>query len=279
MTNPETANIMARSGVKLTDTPEQVSQKISQYTYSQEKQELQNEMALKGYVYLPLSEQIASKNPATLLRVTDSRGNEMVFYDPSLKPTTVVSSGSGGTASSASTQTYKFDTLEDIANLPVSDLTKSIIAGYGKVKDLTPTNKSLVQTELYRVGFNPFQYVNRKLESLATLYNEVPSNLRGLVQGRIPFAESFDANAAQFESAKQLLTREIARLNDVGVLSDQDVAAYKSAMPSRSDRNIDVVKAKIQGITSATASALTNQISTTANPTKADIDYVKSLGF
>nr|AUN36864.1 hypothetical protein [uncultured bacterium] len=273
------ADILARSGVKLTDTPEQVAQKISDYNFKAEKQDLQNQMALKGYSLLAFPEQAAGKNPSSLLRIADSSGNEMVFYNPKLNPApTVVSSGPTQTSSTAG-QTYAFDTLDGIKSLPVSDLTKSVIAGYGKVKDLTPTDRAKVQTELYKVGFNPFQYVNRKLQSLIDLYGQVPSSLRGLLGGRIPFAESFDPKTAQFESAKQLLTREIARLNDVGVLSDQDVASYKAAMPSRSDANVDVVKAKIQGITAATANALTTQTTTTAKPTKADLDYVKSLGF
>ena len=148
--------------------------------------------------------------------------------------------------------TYKTETLEDIQKLPVSDLTKSVMAGYGKLKDLTPTDRAKVQTELYQTGFNPYTYVNKKLSSLVNMWESIPDKWKGIFQGRIPLAGSINPNVAEFESAKNILTREIARLNDVGVLSDQDVASYTASMPARSDRNISVVKAKLRGIKAAT---------------------------
>jgi hypothetical protein len=98
MLDPAKADILARSGVKLTDTPNQVAQKISTYNYTQEKQDLQNQMALKGYSLLPFSEQTAGKDPSSLLRVVDSKGNEMVFYNPSATSTTGFNFGTGTVA-------------------------------------------------------------------------------------------------------------------------------------------------------------------------------------
>lgn len=83
MLDPAKADIIARAGVKLTDTPQQVAQKISTYNYGQEKSDLQNQFALKGYSLLPFPEQAAGKDPSQLLRVVDSQGKEMIFYNPS----------------------------------------------------------------------------------------------------------------------------------------------------------------------------------------------------
>ena len=166
-----------------------------------------------------------------------------------------VGTGGSGIISSGGGISASITSLSDINSLPVSDLTKSVMAGYGKIKDLTPTDRAKVQTELYRVGFNPYEYINRKLDSLASSW-ENAGFFKGILAGRLPFATSLSPEAASFESQKTLLTREVARLFDVGVLSDQDVASYKDAMPSRSDRNIDVVNAKIEGIKQATGGGL-----------------------
>lgn len=174
----------------------------------------------------------------------------------------ITPTGLGGGNSGA----YSFETVDDIRNLPVSELTKSIIAGYGKLKDLTPTDKAKVQEELFKVGYNPSQSINRKIQKLAELWNKVPSQFKGIAQGRLqPFASSRDPDVANFESAKEILTREIARLNDVGVLSDQDVASYKRAMPSRGDANFSVVEGKLSGIGVATGGGLVQNKGNTVN--------------
>lgn len=155
---------------------------------------------------------------------------------------------SGGGGVSATPKNYSFETPEQIDALPVSNLTKSTISGYTNLKDLTPTDSAKVSSELYQVKYNPKEYVNRKLAALGELYTKVPEGFKGMLQGRIPLSGQFNDVAAEFDSARELLTREVARLNDVGVLSDQDVASYRKAMPARSDRNYDVVLGKLRGI-------------------------------
>lgn len=151
------------------------------------------------------------------------------------------------------TQNVDFSNPDTIRNLPVSYLTKAVMSGTMKLKDLTPTDKSQVATEMYQSGFNPQQYVVNKLTALATLWSNIEDSNKGLLNYyTTPFASSRFSDVAEFESARQLLTREIARLNDVGVLSDPDVESYQKAMPSRRDESIDVVNAKIKGLTSAT---------------------------
>jgi len=135
--------------------------------------------------------------------------------------------------------------------LPVSDLTKSVISGFAKTKDLTPTQKGQVAQELYKVGFNPNSYINNKLSTLVQEWAAVPEGSKGLLGG-LKFWERYTKpEVASFESNLQILTREIARLNDVGVLSDQDVKSYAEAMPSRIDASLPVVLSKASGISSA----------------------------
>ena len=168
-----------------------------------------------------------------------------------------IKEGSGISSGISPLGQYSFNTPQDIAELPISDLTKSVIAGYGDVKSLSPTDKALVQTELYRVGFNPYEQINRKLDALFETYKLVNTGATGLLGGFTP--ARFSATAKRFESEKQLLTREIARLRDVGVLSDQDVASYKQALPSRTDRNIEVAEAAIEGVKASLGSGLVGQ--------------------
>jgi hypothetical protein len=146
-----------------------------------------------------------------------------------------------------------FNNPEQIDALPVGDLTKAVMNGFAKTKDLTPTQKGQVIAELQQIGFNPNTYVVNKLNSLVETWAALPEDSRGYVQGLKFWESKTRPEVATFESQKQLLTREIARLFDVGVLSDQDVAAYKDAMPSRQDSSIDVVISKTAGIAGAAA--------------------------
>lgn len=146
-----------------------------------------------------------------------------------------------------------FNNPEQVDALPVGDLTKAVMNGFAKTKDLTPTQKGQVISELQNIGFNPNTYVVNKLNSLVETWAALPEDSRGYVQGLKFWESKTRPEVATFESQKQLLTREIARLFDVGVLSDQDVAAYKDAMPSRQDDSIDVVISKTAGIAGAAA--------------------------
>lgn len=185
--------------------------------------------------------------------ILDMQGNVLRYETKGVKP----GEGIGGTITPEQRATFKFETLDDIRQLPVSELTKSVIAGIGKVKDLSPTDKAKVQSELFAVGFNPYEYVNRKLDALSVTWASVPEKYKGLIQG-IParFTGKVEPKVSEFESTKTVLTREIARLFDVGVLSDQDVASYRAALPDLSDRNIDVVNAKIRGVKSSLSSGI-----------------------
>ena len=146
-----------------------------------------------------------------------------------------------------------FSNPEQIDALPVSDITKAVMQGFAKTKDLTPTQKSTVASELQKVGFNPNTYIVNKLDSLVESWSAIPEDSKGYIQGLKFWESKTRPEVATFESQRTLLTREIARLFDVGVLSDQDVQAYKDAMPSRQDGSIDVVLSKTAGIAGAAA--------------------------
>lgn len=197
-----------------------------------------------------------------------------ITHPPKIPGGSIPTGGGIPGVNSSTGQKYSYETAADIANLPVSILTKSVISGYGDVKSLTPTDKSLVQQELYLIGFNPYEQINRKLDSLLKAYEEVGSSTKGILQGYAP--SRFSASAAKFESQKQLLTREVARLRDVGVLSDQDVASYTAAMPARTDRNYEVASAKVEGVKTALGSGL---VDSTASSIKVIAPNGKTYSF
>lgn len=112
LTNPATASLMGAAGVKLTDTPEQVSTKLASASYQQEVSDLNNKMVLAGYtsVYDP------STVPASQLsKITDSKGNTYYYKNPAKAVSTSTSSDSyltkliegSSTSKSTSTSTAK----------------------------------------------------------------------------------------------------------------------------------------------------------------------------
>lgn len=163
-------------------------------------------------------------------------------------------------SSSGIPKTFDASNPQTVASLPVSTITKAVISGYGQVKSLTPTQRAQVISEMYKVGFHPQSYIIGKLQELTRLWTEMPDDSKGYVDGLKFWQTSTVPKVADFNSARQILTREIARLNDVGVLSDQDVASYAEAMPSRQDSSLDVVLKKASGIISATQGRTTKTI-------------------
>lgn len=153
-----------------------------------------------------------------------------------------------------------FDDPSQIDALPVSDITKAVMGGYARTKDLTPTDKSKVAAELAKIGFNPNTYIVNKLDALVQTWAQMPDSSRGYVEGLKFWESKTNADVATFESQRTLLTREIARLFDVGVLSDQDVQAYKDAMPSRQDSDLGVVLSKASGIAGAATGKNTENV-------------------
>lgn len=164
------------------------------------------------------------------------------------------------------------DVNGDTKKAKVSDLTASIMNGTGSLKDLTPTDKAKVLAEMSKLGYNPKQNLVGRMSQLLTLWAEVPDEYKGPLQGRVMgiggIGASFNPAVAKFESARIPLTREVARLYDVGMLSDQDVADYKSAMPSLADADAMVAAAKVAGLNTAMITPTQQEkLSLSVNPT------------
>ena len=80
MIEPKTADAMEQAGVKLTDSIPEISKKLADYDYKQDRIKRIQDITEKGYHYLPTSAQQVGKPVNELFRIKDSRGNEMVFW-------------------------------------------------------------------------------------------------------------------------------------------------------------------------------------------------------
>lgn len=85
MLDPRTADIMEQAGVKLNDTTDDIQQKLSDYTYRQEKINLDNKMEESGYEYIP--NEVLNKPENEIIRMTDSRGVERAYWKEAEAPT------------------------------------------------------------------------------------------------------------------------------------------------------------------------------------------------
>jgi hypothetical protein len=102
MLDPATAQAYAQAGVTLTDTPEQINQKLSDYGYSQELATTNNQMAAKGYTPL-IAGQSAPAGAATVT-TTDSRGAVHKYYS-----TTAPANGPAATSSDPDVNSWLAD--------------------------------------------------------------------------------------------------------------------------------------------------------------------------
>lgn len=80
MLDPDTAQIVAQSGVTLNDTPEQVNIKLANYAYQEEIVDMNNKMEQQGYNYVSTPQQLAGKDQSSLLYMKDSKGNSRAYY-------------------------------------------------------------------------------------------------------------------------------------------------------------------------------------------------------
>lgn len=82
MLDPQTANTIAASGVKLNDSVETINSKLAAYSVKQQKRDVINEMAAKGYSYLATPSQAATYSQEQVVTVYDAQGNPMAFLKP-----------------------------------------------------------------------------------------------------------------------------------------------------------------------------------------------------
>lgn len=86
MMDPDTAMIVAQSGVTLNDTPQQVQAKFAQYAYIKEVTDMSNKMNTEGYTYLT-PEEAKTKDSNLVATTTDSKGNVKYWLRPEKKTT------------------------------------------------------------------------------------------------------------------------------------------------------------------------------------------------
>src|SRR3990167_294693 len=82
MVDPDTAYAYAAAGVTLNDTPQEITKKLSEYSYSKEIADTSKDMAMKGYTAV-IPGQSAPKD-AEVVTFSDSKGKTKTFWK---KPT------------------------------------------------------------------------------------------------------------------------------------------------------------------------------------------------
>ncbi len=105
MTDPQTALTVAKAGVTLNDTPEQINQKLATQGAIEAKSKIIDDMGLKGYQYLATPGQIAGKPATQLATMRDAEGNLMTFWNPANTTSEIAggkaAAGAGGTGGTA----------------------------------------------------------------------------------------------------------------------------------------------------------------------------------
>ncbi len=79
MTNPQTAEVLERAGVKLTDSVEEINKKLAEDAYRQEIIEAGNKMAEKGWIEIPKA-QLYNKPANEVIALRDSRGDVHYYW-------------------------------------------------------------------------------------------------------------------------------------------------------------------------------------------------------
>ena len=78
MTDPDTAQAYAQSGVTLNDSPAVINQKLATYAYTKELQDTSNAKAEQGYTYLSPGQ--SAPSGSQVVTTTDSKGNTKQWY-------------------------------------------------------------------------------------------------------------------------------------------------------------------------------------------------------
>lgn len=181
MTEPGNAQLIADSGVKLTDSVEEINQKFAKYARQQEKIQMNNEMEKEGYEYLPLAEQYENKPENELRRLTDSQGNERVYWKP-------IDETETGTEDEA-------EELYQVGDKTITKESANIIEGVYSLSDLPEgtaeerSKRLMVLEDLNRLGFNsetpPEWYVNAKKQEVSGQAS-TPQSATGQLLGASP---------------------------------------------------------------------------------------------
>jgi len=94
-------------------------------------------------------------------------------------------------------------------------------------------------------------YVLNAMDSLVSLWDKVPDNYKGYLQGKVSSAvgaKKLSKEVAEFESAKSLVGMALTRLFEKGVISDKDREFYLSQMPNLSQSSLEIAKTSADAI-------------------------------
>jgi hypothetical protein len=137
MVDPKTALTLAQAGVTLNDSVEAINAKLAKQSAIEQKTDLINTMAAKGYQYLATPGQLAGKPSYQLVTQLDANGNTLTFWDPTAKSAT-----SGGTATGASSSLLGSSSL--------SKTQKEALSGYlGELGGYTSRDEALAELNRY----------------------------------------------------------------------------------------------------------------------------------
>jgi hypothetical protein len=220
MLDPATAQAYAQAGVTLTDTPEQINQKLSDYGYSQELATTNNQMAAKGYSTL-LPGQTAPAG-AQVVTIQDSRGNERQYYQ-------LPSSSTSG--------------LDALMGTPAGDTsTASAVSGNGQPTDiLTATGLSLPA----------FNYLTQGTASLSRM--SAADRIQVMTEAST-WAKTNGVDVATFQSQykayNDVLQKNIERANNTSIYANEVSGSADALMSVIDQKDLQQgVFAKALGIT------------------------------
>jgi len=130
MIDPNNARIIGQSGVTLNDTPQQIQDKFSNYAYSEEIREFNNQMESQGYKPVIPGQSVPESQ---IVRQIDSRGVEHVYKIPSGEPISTDEVSVSNTI---------------IGGYDFSPNTKAILFGGLDINEMTPSAEQATRAEL-----------------------------------------------------------------------------------------------------------------------------------
>jgi len=105
--------------------------------------------------------------------------------------------------------------------------------------------------DLNNIGKTEAKAILLGMKQLKTLWDKIPNIKKGIIQGQGVFLEKnkkTNKEVAEFETLKNLLGMQLARLTEKGRMSDEDREFYLNIMPNLSVQNPEVLQGNINSI-------------------------------
>lgn len=119
---------------------------------------------------------------------------------------------------------------------PAKETSADLIKGLSEIKKAKPLDKDVINTQ---------KNISKQLDQVASNYDKLTNTDKAL--SVIPGISRVNVNIANYETAKNLITTDLARLRQKGVLSDYDVKQALALFPPAASSS-DAAKAKIQQV-------------------------------